>query len=189
MKILFASQNKSKKDEISKIFERFSDKYSIYMEDKSIEVDEDQESIEKNAIKTAKEYYKFFKIPVISDDSGLFVEALGGRPGVFSARFAGKNATDEENIQKLLKLMQNRANNSAKFQTVLCFYNGNEVITTFGELHGSIILKPRGDNGFGYDPIFEVNGKTLAELTTEEKSKISHRNEASINMVKKLDEI
>ena len=85
--------------------------------------------------------------------------------------------------------MQNRANKIAKFQTVLCFYNGSELITTFGELHGSITLKPRGDNGFGYDPIFEVNGKTLAELTTEEKSKISHRNEASINMVKKLDEI
>jgi len=121
MRILFASQNKSKKDEISKIFERFSDKYSIYIDDKNIEVDEDQETIEKNAIKKAIEYYKFFKTPVISDDSGLFVDSLDGMPGVFSARFAGENATDEENIKKLLKLMQNRANKIASFKRFYVF--------------------------------------------------------------------
>ncbi|MDA2970064.1 MAG: RdgB/HAM1 family non-canonical purine NTP pyrophosphatase [Actinomycetota bacterium] len=189
MKILFASQNNAKKAEISKIFNQFSDKHFLYTEDEVLEVIEDQETIEENAIKKAKEYFEFFKCPVISDDSGLFVEELDGKPGVLSARFAGKNASDRDNIEKLINLMQNRANYAAKFQTVLCFYNGYDLITTFGELHGKIILEPRGTNGFGYDSIFEVNGKTLAELDIEEKSKISHRNIASVKLVKKINEI
>ena len=86
-------------------------------------------------------------------------------------------------------MLQNNSNRSATFKTVLCFYDGKEFMYTLGELNGSILSSPRGENGFGYDPIFEVNGKTLAEMTLEEKSKISHRKNATIKMVELLNEI
>jgi len=156
---------------------------------RALNVIEDKETIKENAEKKALEYFEFYDLPVIADDSGLFVDALNGAPGVHSARFSGENANDEKNNDKLLDLLQNISNRSATFKTVLCFYDGKEFLFTSGELNGKILSSPRGENGFGYDPIFEVNGKTLAEMTLDKKSEISHRKNATVNMVELLNEI
>ena len=188
MEILLATNNKNKQKELFDIFFKHSSKHELQFPNKKIEVIEDKPSIEENAQKKALEYFSKFNKPVISDDSGLFVDSLNGEPGVYSSRFAGEHASDLENNQKLIDLLLNFKNRSAIFRTVLCFYDGKQILHTSGELHGEIILSPRGLNGFGYDPIFEVNGKTLAEMTPEEKSEISHRKNASIKMVKLLNE-
>ena len=189
MQIILASQNKNKLKELSTIFQINSSKHSLVSPSRVLNVIEDKETIKENAEKKALEYFEFYDLPVIADDSGLFVDALNGAPGVHSARFSGENANDEKNNDKLLDLLQNNSNRSATFKTVLCFYDGKEFIYTLGELNGQILSSPRGENGFGYDPIFEVNGKTLAEMTLEEKSEISHRKNATIKMVELLNEI
>ena len=114
---------------------------------------------------------------------------MDGKPGVYSKRYAGDNATDSENNQKLINELKTASNLSAFFKTVLCYFDGSNFITSEGLLIGNIIHEPRGDNGFGYDPIFEVNGKTLAEMTLGEKSNISHRKIAAVKLVEKLNEI
>ena len=189
MQIILASQNKNKLKELSTIFQINSIKHSLVSPSRVLNVIEDKETIKENAKKKALEYFEFYDLPVIADDSGLFVDALNGAPGVHSARFSGEDANDKKNNDKLLDLLQNNSNRLATFKTVLCFYDGKEFMYTLGELNGSILSSPRGENGFGYDPIFEVNGKTLAEMTLEEKSKISHRKNATIKMVEFLNEI
>ena len=138
--------------------------------------------------KTAEECYEVFKSPIISDDSGLFVDTLGGRPGVHSKRYAGLSSTDVENNQKLINELKKADNLSAFFKTVLCYFDGLNFIISEGVLKGNITLEPRGKNGFGYDPIFDVNGKTLAEMSLEEKSNISHRKIATVKLVEMLNE-
>ena len=188
MEILLATNNKNKQTELVDIFLKHSSRHRLQFPNKKLEVIEDKLSIEENAQKKAFAYFVEFNKPVISDDSGLFVNSLNGDPGVYSSRFAGEHASDLENNQKLIGLLLNSVDRSAIFRTVLCFYDGKQILHATGELHGEIILSPRGLNGFGYDPIFEVNGKTLAEMTPEEKSEISHRKNASIKMVKLLNE-
>ena len=188
MQIILASQNKNKLKELSTVFQKKLSEHSLVFPNKVLNVIEDKETIKENAEKKALEYFKFYNLPVIADDSGLFVEALNGAPGVHSARFSGEDADDEKNNHKLLDLLQNNSNRSATFKTVLCFFDGKEFLYTLGELDGEILSSPRGKNGFGYDPIFEVNGKTLAEMTLEEKSEISHRKNATIKMVELLNE-
>ena len=189
MKILFASQNKNKYLEMSDLFLEHSKTHELVMANKDLNVIEDKETIDENAKKKALEYFEFFKMPVISDDSGLFIEALNGAPGVYSARYAGESSTHEQNIEKVLELLKNENNRNAKFQTVLCFYDGSEFLYSHGELEGSITYQPRGSNGFGYDPIFEVRNSTLAEMSRDQKSEISHRKNASVNMIELLNEI
>ena len=129
--------------------------------------------------KKAEECYEFFKSPIISDDSGLFVDALDGRPGVHSKRYAGLTSTDVENNQKLISELKTADNLSAFFKTVLCYFDGLNFLTSEGVLKGNIILDPRGKNGFGYDPIFITrDGLHLAELNKREKNYISHRSSA-----------
>ena len=188
MQIILASQNKNKLKELSTIFQINLSKHSLVSPRKFLNVIEDKETIKENAEKKALEYFNFYDLPVIADDSGLFVEALKGAPGVHSARFSGEDADDKKNNHKLLDLLQNISNRSATFKTVLCFFDGKEFLYTSGELDGEILTSPRGKHGFGYDPIFEVNGKTLAEMTLEEKSEISHRKNATIKMVELLNE-
>jgi len=188
MEILLASNNKNKHKELSKIFQESGSKHTLIVNKDIPDVIEDKNTIEKNAKKKAEEYYEIFKSPIISDDSGLFVDALDGRPGVHSKRYAGLNSTDVENNQKLISELKTADNLSAFFKTVLCYFDGLNFLTSEGALKGNIILDPRGKNGFGYDPIFDVNGKTLAEMTLEEKSNISHRKIAAVKLVEMLNE-
>ena len=119
----------------------------------------------------------------------MFVDALEGQPGVHSKRYAGFSSTDDENNQKLINELKTADNLSAFFKTFLCYFDGLNFITSEGVLEGNIVFEPRGKNGFGYDPIFEVSGKTLAEMTLDEKSNISHRKLAAVKLVGKLNEI
>lgn len=141
---------------------------------------EDGDTFRDNAVIKALHAAKIAGMPAIADDSGLEVKALGGRPGVRSARYAGENAGDSDNNALLLKEMAAipDGEREARFVCCIAFCNPDGVCVTFeGELRGEILPEPRGSDGFGYDPLFVVSGhdKTLAELDLEEKNSISHR--------------
>ncbi len=144
------------------------------------EVIEDGDTFTDNAVKKACACASANGMPAVADDSGLEVEALGGKPGVFSARYAGENATDEENLQKLLHALQDVPvdNRKARFVCVIAVALPRGIKgTAQGSLCGRIIQEPRGSNGFGYDPVFVPDGseRTLAEMGADEKNRISHR--------------
>jgi XTP/dITP diphosphohydrolase len=139
------------------------------------EPEENGTSFKENACIKAVAACKYCDVPAFADDSGLEVEALDGRPGIHSSRYA---ATDAERIAKLLKELEGKENRRARFVCVIAIAANGEVIETFeGEVKGTILHEPRGENGFGYDPIFQPDGfdKSFAELTQEEKNRISHR--------------
>ena len=139
------------------------------------EPEENGSSFEENARIKALAACKYCDVPAFADDSGLEVEALDGRPGIHSSRYA---ATDSERIAKRLKELDGVENRRARFVCVIAIAANGEVIETFeGEVKGTILTAPRGENGFGYDPIFQPDGfdKSFAELTQDEKNRISHR--------------
>ncbi len=147
------------------------------------EVEEDGETCEANAVKKATAVAKATGLPAIADDTGLEVDALGGRPGAYAARYAGENATYEDNWRKLLQELTGvpREQRTARFVTVAALaFPSNGVSVTKGVLEGRITEKPAGSGGFGYDPVFFVPemGRTLAQLTPAEKNRISHRAQA-----------
>ncbi len=180
--IIFASKNKGKIVEVRKIFEDLDiDILSLLDFEEDIDIAEDGLTFEENAKIKAKAIYDKFKIPSMGDDSGLVVDQLNGAPGVFSARFAGENATDKMNNDKLIQMLKTHPEpHTARFVCSAVFYNGSEFISTSGAMEGTMILTPRGSNGFGYDPLFIAEGyeKTNGELTLDEKNKISHRAKA-----------
>ena len=145
------------------------------------DVEETGETFEENAIIKAQEIYKITNKPVIADDSGLEVDALEGKPGVYSKRFAGIEATDKDRTNKILELMKNvpEEKRTARFKCVICYIDEKGEKHIFeGESEGRIGYTPKGENGFGYDPIFVYNNKTFAEMTNEEKNQVSHRGRA-----------
>ncbi len=143
---------------------------------------EDGATFHDNALKKARVVFQHTKLPALADDSGLEVFFLNGRPGVRSARYAGENATDEQNNQKLLREMRGVAprRRRAQFRAVIAMVGPGYEETSGGTCMGILGESPRGTNGFGYDPIFIPDGfaRTYAELTSEEKNKISHRSKA-----------
>jgi XTP/dITP diphosphohydrolase len=144
------------------------------------EVIEDGETCEANAVKKAVAMARYTGLPAVADDTGLEVEALGGRPGVYAARYAGEDATYEDNWRKLLRELEGvpLEKRRARFVTVAALADPNgSVCTATGLLEGFIAEKPAGTGGFGYDPVFYVPelGQTLAELSCDEKNRISHR--------------
>lgn len=187
MKIFLATGNKKKISEIEKIL-KDTDIELVSINDgiEIPEVVEDGKTFEENSLKKAKEIAKYTGMITIADDSGLCVEALGGAPGVYSARYSGENATYESNNEKLLKELAGKENRKAKFVTVitLCKPSG-EHYSFRGEIEGEIIDELRGTDGFGYDPLFYLPeyGKTFAEIP-EIKNRISHRAKA----IKALEE-
>lgn len=187
MKIIFATQNKGKAKEVKAIFAKT--KYEIiflYDIGNKIDIEETGSTFQENAFLKAKTIYNIYKEPVIADDSGLAVEQIEGRPGVYSARYAGEKCTYEENNLKLIAELYNLPDpHKAKFISYAVFYDGYNEIEAVGELPGQIINEPRGTNGFGYDPIFIPEGyeQTVAEMEFEEKNKISHRAKA-FNLLK-----
>lgn len=140
------------------------------------DVEETGETLEENALLKARAAVEATGLPSLADDTGLEVEALGGAPGVHTARFAGPHATFDDNIDRLLRELDGVADRRARFRTVvaLAFPDG-DYVTAEGSIEGRIAEERRGDTGFGYDPVFEVGGRTFAEMSSEEKNLLSHR--------------
>lgn len=179
MELLIATHNEHKKEEIQQIL---GDDYIVKsLRDYNLhdEIVEDGLTFEENALIKAKYCYEKTGIPSLGDDSGLVVEALDGRPGIYSARYAGDHDF-AKNIEKVLEEMQGVSNRNAYFTTVLCFYNEQGAFYFEGKVHGELLTENRGHQGFGYDPIFVAHGEeiTFAEMNPEDKNKISHRKNA-----------
>lgn len=183
--MIFASNNKGKIKEIKDIF---NEEEILSLKDANIEIDvvEDCDTFYGNALKKAKEIYEITKIPVIADDSGLCIEALNDWPGVLTHRFAGEEVSDEERNELIVKKASSLNDKRAKVVCILVYYDGKDIVVGEGILKG-FITNPRGNNGFGFDPIFETEtGKTLAEMTSEEKNKYSARYLAAIDLKEKI---
>ena len=177
--LVIATRNPDKLREITHLFQSLSIVVRGLAEFSHVSpVVEDRPTIYENAMKKAMEVAEQVGYWVLADDTGLFVEALEGAPGVMSARYSGPNATYESNVKKLLSEMVRvpQAKRDAFFRTVIALRTETSLHLVEGELHGRITVKPRGHQGFGYDPVFELSdGRTLAELGLEEKNRISHR--------------
>jgi XTP/dITP diphosphohydrolase len=177
MIIILATHNKHKRDELAKLL---GDHVEVQLLPEDFPaIEETGTTLEENARLKAQAVYHHFHKPVLADDTGLEVEALNGAPGVYTARFAGENATYEDNCRKLLHDLEFESNRNAVFKTVLCYLDsaGNEQLF-FGAVLGAISQEEKGSNGFGYDPVFiplEGGGKTFAEMSAEEKNGLSHR--------------
>lgn len=154
--------------------------------------EEDGKTFEDNAYKKAFETASAAGFPALADDSGLLVEALSGAPGVFSARYAGPQATDTENNAKLLREMENVDNRKAAFECIIAIaVPSGPALIYEGRVEGEILREPRGDKGFGYDPLFYYPplGKTFAELSIEEKNSVSHRGKALNELKDEFDKV
>ena len=198
MKIVLASANKGKITEFQKLMP--DDEVVAFSEILGeIEIEEDQDSFKGNAIKKAKTIYDllvkkgFSNIIVISDDSGISVPVLNNAPGIYSARYAGINASDKDNNAKLISKLNelNLEKTPAFYTACIALIYKNEVYTVHGWMHGIVANKEVGENCFGYDPMFIPNGfdKTLGELPNEIKKEFSHRSKALKLAIKVLDVI
>ncbi len=185
MRVVVATKNKHKIDEIQKITRIFG--MEVIGRDEAgvpnIEVEEDEDTFEANSLKKAVSIMGLCKEITIADDSGLMVDALDGAPGVYSARFAGEDGNDEKNNLKLIERLKDvpYEKRTARFVSVIAMaYPDGKTVVARGECTGRIIDIPRGVNGFGYDPLFVPDGyeKTFGELSQEEKNTISHRAKA-----------
>lgn len=184
--MIFASNNIGKLREIRTILEEFQIQ-SLKEAGINYEVEEDQDSFYGNALKKAKEIYEISKIPTIADDSGICIETLNDWPGVYTARFLGEKTTQKQRNEAILNRLLECNNRIARVICYLVYYDGLETIVGKGELVGKIAQEERGSNGFGFDSIFELeNGKTLAELSTEEKNVMSARYLAALDLKEKL---
>ena len=192
-KIIFASKNEGKVREVRHILEGVNAEI-LSLNDVGFtdEIHESGKTFEENAKIKAEIIYNTFKLSTIADDSGIVAMQLGNEPGVYSARYAGENATDEDNNNKLLERLKLFPEpHKGKFICAAVYYFGADFIVAMGEIAGRIIKEPRGMNGFGYDPLFLPDGydKTTAELPPEIKNKISHRFGAFKQLKKHLLEL
>jgi len=187
--LLLATRNQGKVREIATFFAELGWKVEPLPED-APDVVEDGATFAANAAKKAEEMAALYHCPVLADDSGLEVDALGGQPGVYSARYAGEHGNDAANNAKLLQAMTDVADGErgARFVSAIALARpGRETLISFGTVEGRILRELRGTDGFGYDPLFELPyGRTLAEISLQEKNAISHRAQALANMVSML---
>ena len=182
MKLVLASKNPKKMKEMNEILSAFGIEVCLQSDvSLDIDVEETGTTFEENSLLKAKAIMEASGLPAIADDSGLCVDALGGAPGVYSARYGGEGLDDVGRYRLLLENLKGMSPRTAKFVSVItcCFPNG-DVLTARGECPGTIAFAPQGDNGFGYDPVFWLPQmkKTFAQLSAEEKNAISHRGNA-----------
>jgi XTP/dITP diphosphohydrolase len=191
--LVIATRNPGKTAEIRDLLNDFPvDVKNIDDFGKIPAVEEDGETFDDNAYKKASFVSKVLGLPALADDSGLVVDALDGAPGVYSARYAGDDATDEQRYNKLLAEMKGEANREAAFECVISIaVPTGPALTYEGRCEGSIAEAPRGKNGFGYDPVFYYPPlkKTFAEITREEKSRVSHRGKALRELKDEFDKV
>ena len=186
-RLVIASKNDDKVSEIESVLTHAGVADSVVRGLDWPEVEETGATLEENALLKARVVADVTGLPALGDDTGLEVTALGGRPGVRTARYAGESATYEDNYRKLLLEMSGIESREACFRTVvaLVFPDGTEIVAS-GQVDGLIADEPRGSFGFGYDPVFEVAGKTLGEIPEEEKNKMSHRARALRSLLTEL---
>ena len=193
--VILSSGNKHKISEIKDILKGMS--FEVVSKDDlgytDFEVEEDGSTLEENAFKKAEELHRLVKGIVIADDTGLFVDALNGDPGVYSARYAGELVSYEENNTLLLRNLKDvpTEKRTAHFKTVMAvIFEDGRRMSAEGRVDGTIAFEERGKNGFGYDPLFivEDTGRTFSEMTEEEKNNVSHRARALRNLREKLEE-
>lgn len=180
--IILATYNKNKKRELSNIFGKDIKLKTLDEVNFNKKIIENGNSFIENSIIKCESVYKEISKPVIADDSGISVDALNGAPGIYSARYGGQSLSDVERYQYLLKKLKKSDNLNASFVCALVLYiNKNKIFIVQEEVNGIISFEPKGNNGFGYDPIFFIPefNKTMAELTAKEKDEISHRGKAA----------
>ena len=180
MNLVFASNNKHKIQEIKQLLPKNFHISSLGDIGCEVDIPETADTIEGNAILKANYVTQHYQLPCFADDSGLEVISLDNAPGVYSARYAGDQKNDEDNIDKLLQELKGKPNRKAQFKTVIALNIDGEQHLFTGIVTGKIITERKGENGFGYDPVFVADGydKTFAELSSEEKNQISHRAKA-----------
>ena len=190
MQLILATNNAHKLKEIkSMLGERFSGILSLSEAGLNVDVEETGKTFAENAFLKASTICKLTGKASLADDSGLEVDALGGAPGVYSARYAGEGHNDDDNIDKLLAALQGEQNRKASFTTVLCLcYPDGKTVFAEGRTHGEILCERRGNNGFGYDPVFYSDDlkKTFGEATDAEKNSVSHRSRALRALLEKV---
>ncbi len=178
MKIVFATSNKNKIKEVQKLLPNSIEIIGLEEINCNEDIPETSSTIEGNAIQKANYVLEHYKVPCFADDTGLEVKSLNGAPGVLSARYAGNDKNNEKNIEKLLTELEGVTDRAAQFKTVIAISGiEQETITLEGICKGAIISEKKGNNGFGYDPVFLPQGydETFAEMNLEEKNTISHR--------------
>lgn len=175
-RLVVASKNPDKISEIEEILRSLSLTDEIVRGLDWPDIEETGRTLKENALIKARAVVEFTGLPVVADDTGLEVDALGGGPGVNTARYAGPGASYEDNVVRLLASMEGVEDRTARFRTVVALVMPDGVeVTAEGSVEGVITKERRGGGGFGYDPVFEVDGQTLAEMPAEDKNALSHR--------------
>lgn len=190
MTIYFATHNKNKVKEIAKLLPKGMELRSLDDLGLHEDIPETANTIEGNSLMKTEYVFNKHGVACFGDDTGLEVDALNGEPGVFSARYAGPQKNSEDNMHLLMSKLEGSQNRSARFKTVITFIDEKGTSTQFtGIAEGTITLKKSGNEGFGYDPIFQPEGYsiTFAEMSAEEKNKISHRGKAFTQLVNFLN--
>ncbi|MCH2233031.1 MAG: RdgB/HAM1 family non-canonical purine NTP pyrophosphatase [Crocinitomicaceae bacterium] len=188
MKIVFATQNQNKADEIASILPNHIQVLTLSDLNHNQELEESSDTLQGNAEQKAKFIFEKYGHPCFADDTGLLIKSLNNEPGVYSARYAGEEKNNEANMDLVLSKLESNVDRSAKFMTVIAFASENGLEIYEGEVKGQITLERRGKEGFGYDPIFLPEGseKTFAEMSLEEKNEISHRARAFKNFIERF---
>ena len=188
MKIIFASHNQKKAEEIRSILPEGLTLLTLQDLNLNEEIPENEPTIEGNSAFKAKWIFAHFGLPCFADDTGLEVGALNGAPGVHSARYAGEQRSDDANMDKLLQALIDQADRSAQFKTVITYCDADQTLQFTGIVKGRIGTQKIGSEGFGYDPIFipEEVGKTFAQMTLAEKNQYSHRARATAQLLEFL---
>lgn len=186
--LVIATHNKHKLDEIQKLLGDRIKLISLRDLGCNEDIPETGTTLKENAYQKAKYVWEKYKKNCFADDTGLMVEALEGAPGVYSARYAGERCSFDDNIDLLLENMEGKTNRNASFETVVCLIEDGKEQYFEGRCEGCILTERYGRGGFGYDPIFMPNGygESFAELSMEEKNKISHRGKATAKLIKYL---
>ncbi|WP_407400999.1 non-canonical purine NTP diphosphatase [Sodaliphilus sp.] len=188
-KIVFATNNAHKLQELRQIVGGRMEVLSLADIGCDVDIPETADTLDGNALMKAQFIKEHYGLDCFSDDTGLEIDALGGEPGVYSARYGGVAHDSERNMDKVLTKMQGVTERSARFRTVIALIEGDRVSTFEGKVEGTILTERHGEEGFGYDPIFapvEGDGRTFAQMTGEEKNAISHRGRATAALVKHL---
>lgn len=191
MKLVFASNNQNKINEIKSMLPKSIELLSLKDIGCIEDIPETAETIEGNAILKANYITEKYNLPCFADDTGLEVEALNGEPGVYSARYAGESKNSDDNMNKLLDNLKDKSNRNAHFKTVIALNIDNNQYLFEGIAKGEIITEKKGEKGFGYDPIFIPEGfsTTFAEMEMSEKAKLSHRGIATRKLIEFLNTI